>query len=215
MTQRQALAVCLAAALVLSGCGGSPVATVMATAQQMIGGRKAAAARPSQPTDAEIAASDQPLLRAKVAGRGLDTTLTLRERDGGIATWTTRGGTTFTFRNGVLIETRGLGSDLMSSAAPSPAQLTRTGTAYRRAYFVTGPDNGIEERLYTCTTESLGPESLVIAGRTLGALHLRETCLRDAGKLTSDYWLEGPVVRKSRQWASPGAGYAEFEVVKD
>ncbi|MCB6178035.1 YjbF family lipoprotein [Rhodobacter sp. Har01] len=212
-------------AVTLAGCGAGsggagkgPVAKVMATAQQMVGGRKArapAAAGPKTLSEAEIAASDTPLMQVRIAARGIDTWLTPRESNGAVTTWTTSGGTTFTFRNGLLIETRGLGSDLMSAAAPDPAQLAKTGTVYRRAWYVTGPDGDFEQRVYVCTTESLGPEDLKIAGQPRRALHLRETCQRDAGKLTSDYWLEGPIVRKSRQWASPGAGYAEFEAVKD
>ena len=204
VTARLALVVVAAAALV--GCG--KVSAVVSGAQRMIGDTASA------PVAAEATLAG-PTLHARIPARGLDADLALRDRDGDVATWTTGRGTTFTFREGVLIETRGLGSDLMSATAPDPAQLAQTGADYRRSWYVTAAEAGVEQRDYRCTTESLGSETLNVAGRTRTTLHLQETCMRAAGKLTSDYWLEGAMIRKSRQWASPGAGYAEFEIVKD
>lgn len=216
---------CLAAALVLglSGCGagqgggGGPVAKAMATAQQMIGGRKGrpAMSGPKPMTEAEIAAFDKPLMTAQVGSRGMNAYLTVRDTRGAVTTWTTPGGTTFAFRNGLLIETRGLGADLMSAAVPDPAQLAKTGTEYRRSFYVTAPDDGVEQRVYACTTELVGPETLTIAGQAFETQHLRETCLRDSRKLTSDFWLENGTVRKSRQWIGPATGFGVFERVKD
>lgn len=204
VTARVASVVLAAAAL--AGCG--QVSAVVSGAQRMIGDSGSA------PAAAEATLAG-PILHARIPARGLDADLALRDRDGDVATWTTGSGTTFTFREGVLIETRGLGSDLMSASAPAPAQLMQTGVPYRRSWYVTAANAGVEQRVYTCSTQSLGSERLNVAGRTETALHLQETCLRAAGKLTSDYWLDGAVIRKSRQWASPGAGYAEFEIVKD
>ncbi|PTE16521.1 hypothetical protein C5F44_01310 [Fuscovulum blasticum DSM 2131] len=206
------LAVLLAAGLVLAGCGGkSPLTAVMGSAQKIIGGKKQAAPGRSTLTAAEIAAYDKPLMRVQIAALGLDSYLTLRDRDGDVATWQAPTGATFSLRDGVLIETRGLSLDLMSSAAPSPAQLARTGAPYSRTFFVSGFENDVDQRSYTCSTEAVPDEAP--ARRHLR--HLRETCQRSGGKLTSDYWIDGRTVRASRQWAGPGAGFAVFETIKE
>jgi hypothetical protein len=46
-------------------------------------------------------------------------------------------------------------------------------------------------------------------------VHVAETCTRPNGKVTNDFWIEGNVIRKSRQWASNAITYLEFEKVID
>ncbi|MEZ5799112.1 MAG: YjbF family lipoprotein [Paracoccaceae bacterium] len=65
-----------------------------------------------------------PIMRATVPARGLDMLLSIREQHGNLVTWR-RGRITFTFRDGVLIESRGLGPDLMSAKAPAAAALAK------------------------------------------------------------------------------------------
>jgi hypothetical protein len=201
-----------ALALALAGCGNdgsqSGLGTILAGAvvQTLAGGGKAATANPV--SRQVVADYGLPLLRVQLPARRYDGLLALRDDKGAIRTWTTTDGITLTLRDGVLIETRGLGIDLMSSSAPSPAQIARPGQTYDRSYFVTGDNDANERRSYSCSTANLGAEVLDLLGETVSATRFQETCVRASGKLVSDYWMIGGAIRQSRQWVSPDVGYA-------
>ncbi len=156
-----------------------------------------------------------PILRVIITSRGADALVTIRETKGDVVTWTTADGTTFTLRNGVLIQTRGLGPDLMSAAVPGVAQLKKAGGSHRRSYFFLGEDDQPERRDYACTMAVVGNEVIVIYAKSHATLHVSEECIRAEGKITNDFWIEGSTIRKSRQLISPGIGYLESEKVVD
>ncbi len=219
---RAALAVALAAGLALSGCsndksGQKTVGAALAAAiKDTVGGKGGGAApkTPDQMTRAELAAQGRPVMRVKIASRGVDRFLVLYQRSGDISVWTDGDGTTFTFRNGVLIESRGMGGELMSSAVPTPGQIAGGGS-YRRTYFVNGSEDRNERRDYSCQAGSDGGQVLVLFGRSHTTRHVVETCERAEGRLTNQYWFEGGTIRKSREWLSPSVGYVEFERIID
>ncbi len=155
-----------------------------------------------------------PILRATVAARGLDLLMSPRDSRADVVTWESAEGITLAFRSGMLIESRGLGADLMSSAAPAPSQVLGGGP-YARTYFFVSDDDRNERRDYTCTTEVVGTETVTIYGRAHSTRHVRESCLRDVGRITNDFWFEGSTLRKSRQWLSPDAGYVDVARVVD
>lgn len=78
-----------------------------------------------------------PIMRATVPARGVDVLLSIREKKGNFVTWEAAEGYTFTFRDGILIETPGLGPDLMSASAPSPSAIA-SGTVSAQSYFFLG-----------------------------------------------------------------------------
>lgn len=195
----------LACFAVLTGCGMLQKLTPRA------GGELAPIGRVSR---ADIEKSGQPVMRLKVPSRGIDTFLTIRDRRGDVVNWFSADGMLFTFRGDVLIETRGLGADLMSSAAPGAGQIAGGGP-YRRAYFFVDDDDQTGRRDYTCRTGTEGSEQLVIYGRAHATRKVSETCEREVGRITNHYWLEGGKIRKSREWISPGIGQIEFERVVD
>lgn len=202
----------LAACLVsLAGC--AQIAKVMPGKA----GGKAAAAQPvppSQATRAMIAQAKQPVMRVKIPSRGLDALVTIRDRRGEYVNWFTDDGKLFTFRNGILIETRGLGADLMSSAAPSPGQIA-SGAGHRRSYFYVDAEDQTGRRDYSCVSSVQGGQQLTIYGRQHNVREVVETCERDVGRIRNKYWLEGGTIRKSLEWVSPGIGQVEFERVID
>lgn len=197
------LLACLAA---LAGC------SKLTKLVPSIGGTKVA--QVGNATRAEIEKSGQPVMRVKIPSRGLDTFLTIRDRRGDYVNWFTADGKLFTFRNGVLIETRGLGADLMSSAAPTPGQIA-TGSGHRRSYFFVDADDQTGRRDYGCRVENLGSVPVTIFARQHNTREIREVCERDVGRITNRYWLEGSTIRKSLEWVSPGIGQVEFERVVD
>lgn len=163
---------------------------------------------------AKIEAFGTPILRATVPARGVDVLLSMRETRGDVTTWEAAEGITFTFRNGVLIETRGLGPDLMSASGPGSGQIA-AGSSARRSYFYLWDDDVTQRRDYACTAESRGAESVTIYGHVRQTRHVAEVCQRDLGRITNDFWFEGGQIRQSRQWISPDAGYALFSRVVD
>jgi hypothetical protein len=162
----------------------------------------------------KIEAFGTPILRATLPARATDLLMSPRDVRKDVTTWEAAEGITFAFRNGILIESRGLGADLMSAAAPSPSQILGGGP-YVRTYFFVADDDRNQRRDYTCTTELIGAEPVAVYGKTHQTRHVREVCTRDVGRIANDFWFEGNTLRKSRQWVGPDAGYAEFVRVVD
>lgn len=220
------LVLCVAAAA-LVGCGndrgeGSPIGAAVGgiakSALSRVTGRDKAEVPPAATaklTRAEIEAYGIPLLRVVIIARSADVLLTIRETTGSVVTWTTTDGTTFSLNDGLLIQTRGLGPDLMSAAVPTFADLGTDGGSHLRSYFFLGEDDRSLRRDYTCTVAVVGKETIKIFEKLHETLHVAEECVRDEGKITNNFWIEGKIIRKSRQWTSPGIGYAEFEKAVD
>ncbi len=218
----------VAAALALSflgACGndkggGNPVAAAVgqmakASLAKAKGGKAPAGASALTPVSrADLAAFGKPILRLRAERLGQDAFLTIADEKSGVVTWTAQGAATFSLRDGVLIQTRGLGGDLMSADAPSPAQLT-SGASYTRVYYFLGADDGGTRRTYECAASTEGRETIEVVGKTHNVTRVSEVCARQGSKVTNDFWVEGNTIRKSRQWASSVVGYIEFEKVID
>lgn len=201
----------LALPLVLGACGtgGGLGKALLLTARAA----KAPAIAIDDIPRAEIEALGVPTMRVTVPARGIDLLMFERDRRGNVVTYAASDGSTFTFRDGVLIETRGIGADLMSAAAPSIGGLT--GGSHARSWFFMGPDDQILRHDATCQPSDGGARSLTIQGKAHATRRVDETCSGVNGRITNSYWLQGGVVRASRQWVSASAGYAEFQRITD
>lgn len=212
----------------LAGCGneksdtpsiGGSVGNVAKAAISQLPGRKAAAAAPGKApakvTRADLEKYNTPILRVVIPVRSANALVTPIDTKGDVVTWSTTDGTTFTLRDGVLIQTRGLGPDLMSSQVPTVAQLLTPGGTHPRQYFFLGTDDLTTRRAYDCTVTIAGQEVIEILGRSRRVTKVSEECARPQGKITNDFWIEGRTIRKSRQLISGGAGFGDFELVID
>jgi hypothetical protein len=189
----------------------------VAKAKAKKSGGQAVAAKPATPAElrAQLDAAGKPVLLATSQTLGQTSFLGVSDAKGDVITWKTPDGATFSQRNGVLIQTRGLGADLMSAEAPSVGQLLQAGSSYRRIYYFLGDDDQGTRRTYDCTTTIVGKETIEVLGRSHNATHVTETCERPLGKLTNDYWIEGQSIRQSRQWVSGRIGSVDFQRVID
>lgn len=187
-------------------------ATISRVTTRRAGGEAKSAAPPGR---AELEKYGMPILRTVIPSRAADAMLTISDQKGPVVTWTTSDGTTFSLRDGVLIQTRGLGPDLMSARAPSLAQLRQNGGTHQRVYYFLGQDDRPTTRTYDCTVQVRGGESVTIFGRSHATTRVTEECARPQGKITNEFWLEGATVRKSRQWVSGLTGHVDFERVVD
>ena len=221
----------LIAATLLVGCGNDKAPNPMALAigaaakeglAKVRGGKSAAATSPGKaasPQDlrAELAKAGKPVLLVSSKTLGQTGFLSVSDSKADVLTWRTPDGVTFSQQGGVLIQTRGLGADLMSAQAPSVRQLLQAGTPYQRIYYFLGPDDQGTRRTYDCTTSLGGRESIEVLGRSHATTRVTETCTRSAGggKLTNEFWIEGSMIRQSRQWVSSGIGFVDFARVID
>lgn len=162
----------------------------------------------------KIEAFGTPILRATIPSRGLDLLMSPRDTRDNVVTWESAEGITFAFRDGVLIESRGLGADLMSASAPGAGRIASGGT-YTRSYWFVADEDRNQRRDYACTPESQGSEAVALYGYEYQTRHIAEACLRDVGKIRNEFWFDGAKIRKSRQWVSPDIGYVEFSRIVD
>jgi Group 4 capsule polysaccharide lipoprotein gfcB, YjbF len=215
----------LLALTLLGGCGSDKgaqtplMAAVGAVAKSTVARvqarRVGGAAAPAPMTRADIEKFNMPILRAVIPARGADALLTISDVKGDVVTWATTDGSTFTLRDNVLIQTRGLGPDLMSAEAPSVAQLSTPGGTHRRLYFGLGANDQTTQRVYDCTIAPAGDETITIFERQHKVTKFTETCSRPQGTITNEFWIEGQDIRKSKQFASALTGYITFERVVD
>ena len=193
MIARLILALALVSGAV-SGCGGKAAALLAGPMQSALGGTTA--------TPGSGATAKGPSLVASFPSQGRVLQFYVLDRDGPVTTWATPGGLQMMLRDGMLIQTRGLGLDLMSATVPTLGQITAMTDHSRSHYYLAGSDNPFR-RDYTCTVEQ-GPIDKVLPN----ARHLIETCNGKVGFITNYYWVQGGKLVKSQQWVSQGIGFA-------
>lgn len=210
----------------VSACGSekqqaSPIVQALGSiAKDALAARKAAksggsAEAPPPVTRADLEKLGTPVLQVAVGARNIATLLTPSDVKGDVVTWASPDGMTFTFRDGILIQTRGLGPDLMSAQAPSVSQLLTAGGTHERAYYFLGPDDQPTRRKYVCTVAIVGTEPMEILERSYTTTHVVETCSRPQGSMTNEYWIDGSTVRVAHELLSGGAGFVDFARIID
>lgn len=124
-------------------------------------------------------------------------------------------------RNGVLVGTRGVGTDIISSTASETISALQSGQSVgsTRSYNISNGDNTAERADFRCSVNNLGPADIIIVNQSFRTSHFRESCLGGPSgevSITNDYWvLPGSgTVKKSRQWAGPASGYFEIILLK-
>jgi Group 4 capsule polysaccharide lipoprotein gfcB, YjbF len=205
----------LMAALALAGCGSDKGATGNFTdirkALTPKFGKDAPAGVPAV-TRESITAAGVPLIRASIPVRGAVAYLGVRATKGDIITWQTTDRTSVVLQRGMVLETRGLGDELMSARVPGAAQIAAGTGSFQRQYFYL---NGTDEQIrwdYACTWEVTGNERIEIIGLAYDTRVVTETCRGAEGRITNQYWVEsGGKIRQSVQWISQGVGYMKLE----
>lgn len=150
-------------------------------------------------------------LRVSLPSRDAQAVLGPVSRNGNITVWQTLDGISLSFRNGVLIETRGLGDDLMSSDAAGTLAMLRgaaDGGYYPQMRSYLDGEQRTVFRSFQCRRTASG------GGTPRAGTRIDETCVSTTETVTNSYWLDstGRVIR-SRQWVGPVVGYMETERV--
>ena len=213
---RMALALGLVAGL--AGCGNAPDGGFgRQQALSLLGTlvKPGAARKPGGPVvvpdiPAETLASwPEPLIVALVEANRSSSALGRIARNGANETYASHTGNHVTLREGVVVATRGLGADLMSSAPASRAMLAAgQGTHSRSWQWLDGLDQTVSVSL-SCSLSVTGQETVVLSGKAHPTRIVSETCTGTDGlQVVNQYWFDrGGVARKSRQWLGQDAGY--------
>lgn len=207
-----------AIAMTLAGCGNDPESFASARLVQGIVKDKATSVRGAAPaaapklTRAFLAQVPTPVMWVTLESRGQQALIGQVETNGGVETWSTVDDVTISFRNGVVVATRGLGADLMAAAGPSGGQLLASGSTFTRVHTtLNGLDQPIKRQM-TCTVSNQGVQSIDIVEISYRATHIVETCDIGGASIQNDYWIDAAKkMRKSRQWIGQEIGYLEIE----
>lgn len=143
------------------------------------------------------------------------------EHPGTVSVWRATDGALLHLRGGVLVGSRGIGTDIISSDATQTIAAiaqARSGQGQRR-YFVSNGDYRDTEVVLNCDIDNLGRDVTQIVNLTFDTVHLRETCsggAKNRVRIVNDYWVQpsNGIVRRSRQWTGPLSGYFELLLLK-
>lgn len=135
-------------------------------------------------------------------------------QNGDAITWVSPGEVSMTFRNDILVSTRGLGDDLMGADVNGlrTAINAGSGTITRQQSYLNARDQ-IENYSLTCTVQSEGREDVTLLDGPSQLKKVTESCQSDRLVFKNTYWLSGNTIVKSRQVISPSQGYIEAELL--
>lgn len=206
----------LLAALMLSGCGSDKTASEgfklgSAAIKTLLAGKPAAAAPPNF-SRAALDQSGTELLRARIENGG---TVAFMGRIGeaqGVVSWASVDGLSISLRSGMIVATRGLGTDLMSAFVPTAQDLAAASTTRHRLFYLFGGEVE-QERAFDCVVTDAGREKIVVVELAYDTRHRVETCRGDGGlSFENHYWFDNrAIIRQSRQWISPDVGFLELQ----
>ncbi|MDO8881459.1 MAG: YjbF family lipoprotein [Pseudotabrizicola sp.] len=152
---------------------------------------------------------ETPVLLATIDSRGQQALLGEVQQNQGVATWSTLDDVTVSFRNGVIVATRGLGNDLMASDGLAVSR--QAGTKSRIYTHLDGEDKSVRRR-FSCNVLPRGSEVIEIVEVSYTTLRVSENCSADGAVFQNDYWFSSDQkIRKSRQWISDDVGYLTVE----
>lgn len=201
-------------ALMALGVGCGPAAqtgTLVGVASQVVGGGGGGQTQPDAGmglTREIVEQSDQELILVSVPSRDAAATLIRAGQNGDKVTWISPDGIGLTFRNGVLIATRGFGHDLMAADVVDLNRgLTPGRLAVRVHDYLDGEDQ-IIRRTFQCDLRAGGSETIEIVERTYRTRILEETCRTPGGSFTNRYWIDGSGrIVQSAQFVSAEVGF--------
>jgi hypothetical protein len=128
---------------------------------------------------------------------------------GQIQVWRSQDNASVAMRNGVLIQTRGLGGDILSSSVHVRGDAPGPSAGGERVMLIRALDNKELRLSLACDLRDLGPETIEIVQTRYATRHLQERCEGGEGAIRNDYWVDSRsgLVWQSRQWAGPYIGY--------
>ncbi|MDO9639268.1 MAG: YjbF family lipoprotein [Pseudotabrizicola sp.] len=212
---KRAVRPCLLAVLITASCGSDPSPTV-GMARTALGSVLGTAKAPAPPriTQALLAQVVTPVMLVTIDNRKQQALIAEIQTNRDVATWSSVDDITLSFRNGVIVATRGFGADLMAADVPEVSPRSG-GEAHSRVHtLLNGEDQAVQTR-YACSFRNVGMEVIEIVKISYEATHIVESCAGGGMRFVNDFWFSGDqTLRKSRQWISPDVGYLTIEDVR-
>ncbi len=212
-----------AAASLLASCGsnegnGSEFRFAKTAITQAIQARRDAKAgvQPAPLTRESLAQYQTPMQKGFLPSLNMTAYFVPYGQNGDVETWFSSDKKSVSFRQGVMVATRGFGPDLMQSVAPGIGTIASGSGSYDRVYFYLDGADQVVRREYRCELANLGPETVTVVDRQHSTRHVTETCSGKGPGFTNDYWFEnGTFLRKSNQLLVSEWGPIQFERVID
>lgn len=156
-------------------------------------------------------------LRVTLPEIGAQATLAPVANQKSATVWQTLDGITLTFSEGILMETRGLGEDLMSSDATGTLTMFQGGLESEYYPVIRSYLDGEDETVfvaYQCRKTQDMEQRINIEDKFIYARRLKERCVAPDHRFTNIYWLDNTrSVIRSRQWVSHTIGHMVTERV--
>lgn len=168
----------------------------------------------SQISRAQVDRSPVPLLLAEVPELRVAATLAPRGNREGVATWRTADDVALSFREGVLVATRGLGDDLISADVAGTLAALEGGpqTGYSRLLTLLDGEGRTTFRAFVCEMSPPQTERIAVLGAAFDTQRQDESCFSTGLRVDNSYWRDADgTMRRARQWVSPIAGYLTTE----
>ena len=164
-------------------------------------------------TRSAIDASPRPVILAEVEGPGMVATLVPESVSGNVVTWRTAERQTLSFRDGILIETRGLGDDLMRAQSAEVLSALLGGVPhYDRSLTHLDGEGRPVARSLRCTMGRAQPQTITIFDVAFPTVLRIETCDADGRSIENRYWRDADgTMRRSVQWTGGQAGSVTTE----
>lgn len=202
----------LAVLALVAACGNSNEADTARGSLDAIKGIGALVSgrKPAPPDVAQIRAAleaaGKPVVSVSWAERGYSNFMApYYPPRGGVQTWASATIETVSLREGVLVQSRGFGPDLMAAQAPSLGQIASASGRFHRIHeYLDGGDRPVQMD-FDCSFAPGGAEEVVILDRRYAANRVDETCSSGAVSFTNRYWFQsGGKLRQSAQILAPG-----------
>jgi len=156
-----------------------------------------------------IDASPVKVLLAGIETRNAFATLSPVGENSGVVSWVTGDRIGLSFKQGVLVSTRGLGQDLMAADVSGSLGALRAGRGQTiRIHDYLDGENQIQRRRFQCDIQTAGREVLSIYGLKIATNHVIESCQNPDYSFQNHYWISaGSKIWQSRQWIGPTLKY--------
>lgn len=169
---------------------------------------RAPAAAPVALTPEVLRRSPLPLMEVAVEQDGRRSVMARIVQRAGVETFSSSDDVTVTLRNGVLEQTRGLGRDLMSSMQGSGARPGHAAGQWSRSWQVLGADDAVVTLTLACAARSAGVQPINLDGQVFTVTRWDERCTGHGIEVTNQFYTGSDgMIRQSKQWLGPDAGY--------
>ncbi len=160
-----------------------------------------------------LVAADAPILIVRLLDRGTASSLLLAAERDRVQRWRALDNVQIYTRDGLIIGTRGLSFDLMTSD-PGPAAAIiaagQAGEVPRIDRLMDGNDR-LQIRSYVCDIVPVGPEEIRTGEReTTSTLRTDETCYNPRGNVLNRYWVSAGRILQAEQTFSPDIGRVQI-----